>query len=62
MINSTTITMNTIILRGIEDKLKRINPELLSAEGLEALKNARTALEDLVDAVTAHKLLESLGA
>ena len=57
-----TPKLTTLLLRNMEDRLKRINPEDLNSEGLEALRDVRTALEDLVDAVTAHKLLESLGA
>lgn len=57
-----TPKLTTLLLRNMEDRLKRINPEDLNEEGLEALRDVRTALEDLVDSVTAHKLLESLGA
>ena len=60
--SNATPELTTTILRGIEDRFKRINPEDRNSEGLEALRDVRTALEDLVDAVTAHKLLESLGA
>ena len=60
--SNATPELTTTILRGIEDRFKRINPEDLNSEGLEALRDVRTALEDLVDVVSAHKFLESLGA
>jgi hypothetical protein len=53
-----TPNLNAVILRGITDKLKRINAERLNEEGHEALREAREAMEDLVAEVIALRLIE----
>jgi len=59
-IMNTTPELTTVILRGIEDRLKRINPEDLNAEGTEALRCVKIALDDLVEVVAYYELVAVL--
>jgi hypothetical protein len=55
-----TPNLNTAILRGIAEKLERVNSERLNEEGLEALKQIENALETLKMEVIALKMIEEL--
>lgn len=58
--SNPTPELTTLLLRNMEDRLKRINPEDLNEEGHAALRDVRTALEDLVDVVVAHQIIGSM--
>jgi len=53
--NSTT-ELNTVILRGIVDKLNRIDGLRLNMDGLEALREIRDAVENLSCEVIAYRM------
>ncbi len=55
-----TPNLNTAILRGIAEKLERVNAERLNEEGIEALKQIENALETLKMEVIALKMIEEL--
>lgn len=55
--SNPTPKLTTLLLRNMEDRLKRINPEDLNEQGHAALGDVRTALENLVDVVVAHQII-----
>ena len=58
--SNPTPKLTTLLLRNMEDRLKRINPEDMNEEGHAALRDVKTALEDLVDVVVAHRIIGSM--
>lgn len=60
--SNPTPKLTTLLLRNMEDRLKRINPEDLNEEGHAALRDVRTALEDLVDVITAYQVINNTEA
>ena len=54
--SNATPELNTVILRGIVDKLNRIDGLRLNIDGLEALREIRDAVENLSCEVIAYRM------
>ena len=57
----TVANLNTVKLRGMADYLERINPELLSDEGVEEMKRVMAAIHRLQDEIVALRMMEAMG-
>ena len=58
--SNATPNLNTAILRGIVDKLERMNYEAINEEGESHLLAARDAIENLIELVSALKIIDEM--
>jgi hypothetical protein len=58
--SNATPNLNTALLRGIVDKLERMNYEAINEEGETHLLAARDAIENLIELVSALKIIDEM--
>lgn len=49
MTNTNKTNLNTVMLRGIADKLQRMSPDDINNEGLQELEEVKKNLDDLLE-------------